>query len=753
MSEFGIYSPYVNKVKHSILKDYKPPDEFILFNDQSRILKTIKVRLPTPPPLSDIDGFGLPAREQRWNPPHIPIRLKELEKVCGTLEEIYDVLEHNYKSYETEINWIVEQWDRRLNGYWFFNNGKPTYIDGWHYFYLAYWNLDTGLPEYRSRDRTFFLFARFCYTDTTLPDGTDLGRRICLGFNYAKHRREGATFKGECINYEIVSRMKRVHGGIQSMDDTSAKKAYLEKLVAPWSKLPFFFKPFFTNSTNPQSGLKFDIPAKSITGKGSTLLKTEGLSSYIDFATTASRNFYDGDKLVFYHDDETGKVERENVDERHEVVRKCLVQGNNRSIHGFTIKTSTVGEMSDHGGRAFYNLCKASFWDKRNENGMTTSGLYNLFIPSFDGLDDFVDIFGNSIIDDPSENDLWRIPKPTRDIHGNLIGAKRYLQSQRDSYLQSADNPEEQRKYEENIRQFPFDFDECFITSGSGSGLNLVKIATRMKELQFGESYIRYGDFRWKGNIKDGSVEWVDNAKGKWEISVNINEVKHQQKYKHKMWVTDKWVETWKPKFPNCFTASADPYAFLKTEYNRLSFGAGAVFWHQDKEIDPDDKLIDLWESYRTVCTYKNRPPDPDDYAEDMLLMTVYFGAMMYPEINIPLIWDHFKRRGYLGYLKHYIGADGRKKATPGFNARGVSQQELFKAHKRYIELHCHRERHLSVLDECYKIKGVEELTDFDLFVAVGGAYMGAEIEIDERLLPQNRRKVNMSKFVNERFY
>ena len=29
-----------------------------------------------------------------------------------------------------------QEWDRRLNGYWFYNNGVPTYITGLHYFYL-----------------------------------------------------------------------------------------------------------------------------------------------------------------------------------------------------------------------------------------------------------------------------------------------------------------------------------------------------------------------------------------------------------------------------------------------------------------------------------------------------------------------------------------------------------------------------------------------------------------------------------------
>jgi len=59
-----------------------------------------------------------------------------------------------------------------------FNSGKSytftekSYIihiiDGWHYFYCEWWNIDAGLPKYRDRDRKFFLFARKIYTETNI---------------------------------------------------------------------------------------------------------------------------------------------------------------------------------------------------------------------------------------------------------------------------------------------------------------------------------------------------------------------------------------------------------------------------------------------------------------------------------------------------------------------------------------------------------------------------------------------------------
>ena len=39
-----------------------------------------------------------------------------------------------------------QEWDRRLNGFWYFNNGNPLYITGSHYFYMQWWQIDIGYP-------------------------------------------------------------------------------------------------------------------------------------------------------------------------------------------------------------------------------------------------------------------------------------------------------------------------------------------------------------------------------------------------------------------------------------------------------------------------------------------------------------------------------------------------------------------------------------------------------------------------------
>ena len=329
------YSPYVSPI---ILNQYKIPEKRIIVNDNDPDLYPIPLHLPDPPPYHTIDGFGLRASEQYFRPPKIPMKIQDLLKRIGAKSSITDIwgaLEKNKVYYKDEIRWIHLQWHYRLNGYWFFNNGIPTYIDGWHWLYLSYWQIDNdGIPKYRYRDRIFFLFARYCYTTTEAPyffrvpydddyeyfsdrqtaekfiaDNklllrpeagryvVDFGTRTLFGFNYPKHRREGATARGALINFDLVSTHKSVHGGIQSKDEKSAQQhVYLDKIIKPFKNknYPFFFKPLHKTSFTTE--LVFD-KIMSISSNGGAAIVETGLESMIKYDSAGERQF-DGDKLI-----------------------------------------------------------------------------------------------------------------------------------------------------------------------------------------------------------------------------------------------------------------------------------------------------------------------------------------------------------------------------------------------------------------------------------------------------------------------
>ncbi|MBU1067768.1 hypothetical protein KKE60_08275, partial [Patescibacteria group bacterium] len=373
MTRLGKLKKYED-ISPGILSQYKEPDRVVIVNNDDPDMKEIRIPLPECFDWRKIDGYGLPAKEQKWKTPVYPLKLVRLEEESENIDDLLETIELNQDYYKEEIKWIRLQWERRLKGYWLFINGKPTYLDGWHYFYCGFWNLDIGLPEYRDRDRRFFHFARYCYTTTTDNEDNDFGFRTCLGFNYPKHRRDGATHKSLCIGYEIVSRIHRANGGIQSLDDDNAQEHYTEKLIPAWQDMPFFFKPAWDGSTNPKEQLVFKSPPMRSRGGKNVIIKKRQLGGKFNYASTAKKKFYDGKKLHYIDLEEEGKTKpsQENILERWDVIRECLGQGSGSSIHGFSIHPTTVGEMREEGGENYYALCESSHWNDRNpKTGLT----------------------------------------------------------------------------------------------------------------------------------------------------------------------------------------------------------------------------------------------------------------------------------------------------------------------------------------------------------------------------------------------
>lgn len=681
--------PYVSP---EILKQYKKPDKFIRVNDDDPDMQPIEIKLPKCPALHLIDGFGLPAKQQKFQREPLPKKLSRLQNELKhpdgrgySISEIWEELSKNKVYYKKEIEFIEKQWYHRLYGYWFFNNGKPTYIDGWHWFYLSVWEIDIGYPDYRSRDRKFFLFARYCYNDPR-----------CYGFNYPKHRREGASYKAECISYELTSRTPKVDSGIQSMTETHAEHVFQKFVVLPWKTLPFYFKPKYEGTSDPKSVMRFNPPAKRMGERGSMAGTQDGLNSSIGFKNSNTKA-YDTYKLLFYHGDEVGKTTEVDVNDRWNIVKHCLAQG--PKIHGLCINTSTVGEMDKEGGRNFQKLCKNSDYHNRSDNDQTATGLYTLFISAKEGMDNYIDEYGDS----------------------DTEGALKYIESQRSFLLLSGD----MEGYGAFVRQYPIRYRECFRTAGKESGFNLQKIESRLDDFRFGNNFKVKGDFKWKDNKPDTEVIFEVNPNGRFWISKQLNDFESNRKYWDSEYDTD---GSWVPNNFSKFVAGGDAFKFNKTVTGKKSNGGGAVFQKRDKTVDPNDQNSDHWKTNRFVCTYSNRPADKDEYGEDMIMMCVYFGCYMFIETDVPFLWDYFERRKYGGFLLYRVDQKTNKWVkTPGISALSAKQDIFYEA-MTYIERHCHREVHDEYLEECKDIGSPEEMTHYDLFAACGYALLGANM-------------------------
>jgi hypothetical protein len=511
------------------------------------------------------------------------------------------------------------------------------------------------------------------------------------------------------------------------MNDVQARKCFLKHLVAPWKKLPFFFKPNYEGSTSPKTELSFSPPAVRLSSKGSLSTAELGLESRIDYEM-ADPSAYDGDKLYFHHDDEVGKLKKGlSCWDRHQVVKECLAIGGD--IIGFTIKTSTVGEMEKGGGRVFKHQCKLSNYYDRNPNGQTISGLATLFIPGDDGLEGFIDEYGMSIIGTPTKRQSEYI--------GRKVGAREFLLNKRKGLNDAGD----QEGLSEQIRLYPLRFSECFRTAIKSSGFNMNKLETYIDELTFSKQDIAIGDFVWKDNIKDSRVVFVPKENGKFKVSHQLN----SEESNKKIWDEDS--EEWRPGNTHWGIAGGDPFKFNKTEGNRKSNGGGAVV-RKGKLKDGDFSM-----KRKFVCTYSNRTFDKSIYAEDMLAMCIYYGVQMFPEINVPLLWDYFESRGYGGYLLYKVDPKSFEfSKTPGGQTGEKIKQDIFTEFMTWIENEAQDETHIEVLEECRDIDGPEDMTNYDLFTAGGYALLGTHGIYDE-IATLDDHEYSLDRFLKKRSY
>ena len=740
--------------------DYLHADRYVVLNNDPS-LRPVVLKLPKPPPLHLIDGYGVDPKEQRFARMKIPRKLIDLEAeaVVKATEELasqrstvvtplkvqkkyWSLLKERHKTYKNEIDFIRKMWWHRVHGYWFFNRGKPTYITGKHFYYPNAWTMDTSdaepRPSYRDRDRKEFVYIDYCLTSTetfakldsegvAIPeeDGsykmTDVERRICFGKIQPKNRRSGNTNKALAVGLEIVSRTFGTDGGgIQSYSNDNAEEHFKVKLLPAFYKLPMFWMPY-TTSTKTSDILKFDVSRSEFF--------EEGLSVKYTYATTASEKFYDGKKLVFMLLDESGKTSSCSVLKRHDVNKNCLAQGNGRLIHGYMEYPSTVDEMTDGAFDYRFLANTSDFYQRIKASGQTFSGLFRLFIPATEGLDGFIDSYGYSVADKIEDYQKEEGFKQT---------AYEYLQGKRDVLLAKGD-AESMRAYREEKKLFPMRYDDCWLGEAGDIGFDMEKIDTRMAELRRKDDSI-VGRLEWAGGTFGGDVYFVeDDENGRFRISKKPPESVSNKKVMISSFSTFEQanVDMYRPMYPGMFTLGADPYNFNNKQNatigkslgkkSRLSDGGISVLWNYDPELD-SSKPVNEWESYRFVLTYRHRGANSDEFNEDVLKAAIYFGAMVYPEVNLTTTYEYFIRHRFGGYLLYDIDKyTGRFKDKPGWDSEVRSKKDLFTLLREYISTRCHKEEHVDLLRELKEIRGIEEMRHYDLLASAAGALLGAK--------------------------
>jgi len=675
-----IVNPKILKKQNRLKKweyGYNSDYDFIVISKTGKIgqiieIQNLRVALPAenePFKRSEIK------EEQYWEKQEYP---KELSRIKSRFD--WDEYPNDFK--EEWYDYIDNEFKKRNEGYWFYNNGNPTYITGTHYMYLQWSKIDVGAADYREANRLFFIFWEACKADTR-----------CYGMCYLKNRRSGFSFmsSAELVNQATISSDARF--GILSKTGSDAKKMFTDKVVPISVNYPFFFKPIQDGMDRPKTELAYRVPASKLTRRkletNEQLRELEGLDTTIDWKNTGD-NSYDGEKLKILAHDESGKWERpDNILNNWRVTKTTLRLGSR--IVGKCMMGSTSNAL-DKGGNNFKKLYNNSDVTKRNRNGQTSSGLYSLFIPMEWNYEGFMDTFGSPVFLTPKNKTVGV------DNVEIKIGVIEHWDNEVEGLKHDADS------LNEYYRQFPRTEQHAFRDETKNSLFNLTRIYSQIDyndELNNSAS-ITQGSFIWENGIKDTLVKFIPNSTGRFFVS----------------WVPPKSLQNSVilnngVKYPGNEHVGAfgcDSYDISGTVDGKGSNGALHGLTKFSMENAPPSEFF---------LEYVARPQTAEMFFEDVLMALHFYGMPILCENNKPRLLYYLKRRGYRGFSMNRPDKIWNKLSTTEKEIGGIpnSSEDIKQAHAAAVESYI--EEHVGQLSDrfgsMYFQRTLEDWAVFDI--------------------------------------
>lgn len=444
-----------------------------------------KIRLPDQPKDEEGLNFGLPRKQQRWAKSELPDYFDKVEYTKdGKL-----VLTPEQDKYASE------ELKRCREGIWMWIGGRLRYISNRYYFYLQYYILEDGnAPDFREADRLYFLFFQYWFAIMW-----------CLGIVRIKKRRQGASSQS-CSNilYESIF-YKNSNCGLISKTREDSKATFTEMITNAYQLLPPFFKQKLLGKEESVTEL--------------VLAHDKGGNSKINYRAPVL-NAYDRGRMSYVLGDEFGKLAVEvPASKLLGIISKTLVKGVKRV--GWIDLPSTVNELTKGGGAEYKKIFDAANQFKRKP---TINRIVRFFQPAYEAYEGFIDEFGDSVIDAPTEEQYeYLVSKWVQyDEDGELmselsendikLGAKVYVMYKRREGLS-------EEALEEETRMNPCDEDEAFMFMGMGCEFNSGNIKKQQGALEQKPVFLRQCRL-------DKTTEKIKNeivgAKEKNKVSVNF---------------------------------------------------------------------------------------------------------------------------------------------------------------------------------------------------------------------------------------
>ncbi len=677
------------------------------------------LRVGLPKSRGDVYSLSKSERLQKWERLDYP---KQLSKIKSIFQ--WNDMPREFKS--QWVDYIEQEFDRRENGFWFMNNGEPTYITGTHYMYLQWTKIDVGAPEFRESNRIFYIFWEACKAD-----------KRSFGMCYLKNRRSGFSFMSSCETVNTATLAKNARVGILSKTGSDAKKMFTDKVVPISTNYPFFFKPIQDGMDRPKTELSYRVPASKITKKNmydNEENELEGLDTTIDWKNT-DENSYDGEKLLLLVHDESGKWQRpENILNNWRVTKTCLRLGSR--ITGKCMMGSTSNAL-DKGGENFKKLFLDSNVEKRNSNGQTKSGMYSLFIPMEWNMEGFINEYGHPMFDAGKNSQGDKVD----------IGVVKYWENEVSSLKNDAD------ALNEFYRQFPRTQSHAFRDESKASLFNLTKIYQQIdyNDGLIKEHFMTRGSFSWENGIKDSKVLWTPNNKGRFLIT----------------WMPSAGLQNkvikkgsgWFPGNEHIGSFGCDSYDISGVVGGGGSNGA----LHGMTKFNMDDAP-----SNHFFLEYVARPQTAEMFFEDVLMACVFYGMPILAENNKPRLLYHFKNRGYRAFSMNRPDRQFNKLSKTEKELGGMpnSSEDVKQSHASAIESYI--EKHVGVDDDgTFRDTGdmgemyfnrtlmdwarfdINNRTKFDASISSGLAIMANQKNLYQPVKKESKIKINFAKYDN----
>lgn len=519
---------------------------------QKFIIEGLEYETPPMPPLKTMRNYGLPAKEQVWR------RFTDYEQ--------FDWNEGwGTRATPEQIKYLEEEIERLYIGCWVIINKEPTYINNYFYFFLQWMYLENEYyPDYRDTGLLYYRFVEICEK-----------AKLCLGHVLIKGRRAGVSSMEASIELLNGLIYRNSRQGIISKTGDDARDIF-EFIVIAFQALPPFLKPSIEGTDAPKKILSLKKQAGRITKDKAQASNREGLNNTISWKATAL-NSYDSGKLLRILVDESAKWSEVDISTYLKIVGKCLTRG--AKVVGKMAVVSTVNK-GDKGGDRFKVVWDDSDQSKANRLGQTASKLFRMFIPGFMGYDGYIGRWGESIIENPTPEQIEWL-KTVEECPDPTIGAKQYLEMQR---ALLANDPE---GLMEEIRQAPFTWQEVFKSNNNFCHFNVAELNDQIDELSIEmasqglnpnkDENGRRGFFV---KMDNGRVRFIDDPNGIWYV-IKLLKEEEANKFEIKNGI----------QYPTNTAfggAGLDPYAHSDKTVDKGSDGC-VIIRERYSSLNPDD--------------------------------------------------------------------------------------------------------------------------------------------------------------------